>query len=297
MPRDGGAGWLVSRRTRGRAVWSGLGVVVFGAATIATLVGFVRAPHVDSGVLVLIALPFLVMAVVLALEALGQGLVHVDGAGYRTLLGARRAWGDVLALGVGEVDGRTMPVVALADAAGAFPLTQESFPGFAEEEAPRLVAAFAAHCGRGAGFGGVTVPQGWWDDAEAEASRVEAVVTEGCGRAPQGRDRVAFGYPGVPSAVRLDYGTNAVGDRVEVLCRRSSDLALTRAGRRWLRQNRKRSADPATQVCLLFGDYTVEETPNRGAGFDRIGVVSASGGRLPFNAEEPDRFAGQGMPA
>lgn len=283
-------GWLRSRRTGRRALWGLLGVVVFGVAAGYALVGFVRAPHVDSGVLVLIALPFFVMALVLAIESLGQGLVHVDASGYKTLLGTLRPWSDVLALGIGQVDGRTMPVVALADATAAFPLVQDAFPGFADEEAPALLEAFAAHCATGAGFAGVRVPEQWWTEAEAEADRVAAIVASACGRTPLTRDRVAFGYPDVPSAVRLDYGTNDAGDRVEVLCRRASDLALTHQGRRWLRQNRKRSADPATQVCALFSEYQVEQAPERGAGFDRIGVALASGKVVPFNAEEPDRF-------
>ena len=291
------AGWLTSRRTGRRALWGVLGVVVFGAAAGFALAGFVRAPHVDSGVLLVIALAFFVMALVLAVEALGQGLIHVDTAGYRTLLGGRRPWRDVLALGVGEVDGRSMPVIALADPSAPFPLVQESFPGFAEEEAAGLLAAFAEHCGQGAGFDRIAVPPQWWADAEAEADRVVALVASGCGREPLARDRVAFGYPGVPSAVRLDYGTNGAGDRVEVLCRRASDLALTHQGRRWLRQNRKRSADPATQVCALFTDYTVTAMPSAGAGFDRLSVTVPGERPLPFNAEEPDRVAGLGADA
>lgn len=293
----GRAGWLTSRRTGRRALWGVIAVVVFGVAAGFALAGFVGAPHVDSGVLLVIALAFFVMALVLASEALGQGLVHVDASGYRTLLGARRPWSDVLALGVGEVDGRSMPVIALADASAAFPLVQESFPGFAEEEASGLLDAFAAHCGEGAGFAGVRVPSQWWDEAQAEADRVATIVASGCGREPVARDRVAFGYPGVPSAVRLDYGTNNAGDRVEVLCRRTSDLALTHQGRRWLRQNRKRSADPATQVCALLADYTVTAMPSTGAGFDRLAVTVPGGRPLPFNAEEPDRFAGLGTNA
>lgn len=284
--------WIISRRTAFRGVWGLIGVVVFGVAAVAAIIGFVRAPHVDSAVLVLIVLPFFVMALVLAWEALSQGMVKVDGAGFSTPQGAHRAWGDVLAVGVGEVDGRSTPVVAVRSQ-GRFPIAQESFPGFADDEAERLVEEFRARGGDGVGFAGVRVSNQWWADAEAEADRVAGIVRAETGREPLSRERVPFGYPGVLSALRLDYGTNDAGERVEVFCRRTSDLALTHGGHRWLRQNRKRSADPATQVAWLFGPYEIVERPSTGAGFDRIALVAPDRKPLPFNAEEPDRFVGQ----
>lgn len=283
-------GWSVSRRTGWRTLWGGLAALIFGAATVSAVLGLVNAPQVDSAVLVLIAVPFLVMALVLAWDGITQGFVHMDAAGYRTPGGRLRPWTKVLAVGVGEVDGRIVPVVALHAEDESFPITQEVFPGFAEIEAPRLVSALRAFCGEGSGFAGVVVPNQWWQDAEAEADRVVAVVRDDCGRMPVSRDRVEFGLP-ILSAVRLDYGQNDDGDRVEVFCRRTSDLSFSSRGRRWLRQNRKRSADPATQVSMLFGAHTVIEKPNRGAGFDRVVVVPEAGKPLPFNAEEPDRFA------
>ncbi|MDO5534450.1 MAG: hypothetical protein Q4F65_07345 [Propionibacteriaceae bacterium] len=284
---DAGPGeWIVSRRSGWRVLWGALGVLVFGAATVAAVVGFVRAPHIDSGVLVLIAAPFLVMAVVLAVEAIGQGLIHLDATGYRTPLGERRGWGDVLALGTGFVEGRETPVVALRNGHG---VSQDVFPGFADAEAPRLVAALGDRV-QPAGFSGLDLGVGWWDQVEAEADRAAAVVRATAGRDPLSRERVEFGYPGLVNAIRLDYGTNDDGERVELLVRQSTDLALTASGRRWLRQHRKRSADPATQVGWLFEPHTTEVDAVKG-GFDRL-VVRAEGRKpLPFNAEEPDRFS------
>lgn len=291
MPTPGEPGWIVSRRTGWRALWGGLGVLVFGAATLYSVLGLLRAPQVDSAVLVLIAVPFFVMALVLAWDGLCQGLVHLDAVGYRTPRKGRRPWSEVLAVGMGEVDGRIMPVLALRAEGEPFPIAQEAFPGFADNEAPRLVAAVRAFCGEGAGFVGLTATHQWWRDAEVEADRVAEIVSNACGRHPVARERTEFGYP-IPSAIRLDYGSNDAGERVEVFCRRTSDLSLSTHGRRWLRQNRKRSPDPATQVALLFGAHTVTQTPNKGAGFDRIVVVPEGGKPIPFNAEEPDRFAG-----
>lgn len=283
---DAAGDWIVSRSTGRRGFWGLVGVLVFGALTVAALVGFVQAPHVDSFVLVLIAAPFLVMAVVLAVEGLGQGLVRVEPDGYRTILGLRRSWSDVLGVGVGQVDGQAVPVVAVRDGAG---VAQDAFAGFAEGEADRLVAAFRERVDP-AGFAGVSLGEDYWAAVEAEAERAASVVRSASGREPVARERVDFGFPGLPSAIRLDYGTNDAGEGVELLVREAAELALTASGRRWLRQNRKRSADPATQVAALFGPHTTTVKPSTGAGFDRLVVQPEGGRRMVFNAEEPDRF-------
>lgn len=278
--------WVVSRRSGRRGFWGLLAVALFGAAFVAALVGFVRAPHVDSGVLVAIVTPFLVMAIVLALEGLTQGMVRLDPAGFATPLGRRRAWADVLAIGTGLVDGRETPVVAVRGGSG---IEQDLFPGFSDDEAPRLVAALRERVVP-AGFASVDPGAQHWAAVDAEADRAEAVVRDTAGRRPVERERIEFGYPGLVHAVRLDYGTNDAGERVELIVRQGTTLALTAHGRRWLRQDRKRSADPATQVGLLFGPHTTEVLGATGGGFDRL-VVRADGHKaLPFNAEEPDRF-------
>ncbi|HHU38160.1 MAG TPA: hypothetical protein GXZ45_02585 [Propionibacterium sp.] len=278
--------WVVSRRSGWRGFWGLVGILVFGAAAVASLVAFVQAPHVDSGVLVLITVPFLVMAVVLALEGLGQGLVRVDDTGYSTPLGLRRPWRDVLALGAGQVEGREVPVVAVLGDAG---VAQDVFSGFADDDAPRLLTALRERV-TPAGFSSVELGAGHWDAVEAEADRAASVVRGNAGLEPVSRERVDFGYPGLVDSIVLDYGTTDDGERVELLVRQHTTLAVTTQGRRWLRQDRKRSADPATQVGLLFGPHTVELVEATAGGFDRL-VVHAEGQRpLPFNAEEPDRF-------
>ena len=280
--------WVVSRRTGRRGFWAVAGVLLFGLAAAGAVAAFVAAPQVDSFVLVLITLPFLVMAVVMAWEGLGQGLVRLDEAGYSTPLGRRRAWSEVLAVGTGQVDGRETPVVAVRTHEG-FGVEQDAFTGFGEDDAARLVDELHGRVSP-PGFAGVDPGPAWWAGVEAEAGRAASVVLRTCGREPVGRDRVEFGFPGLVNAVRLDYGTNDAGERVELLVRSGTDLAVTAHGRRWLRQNRKRSADPATQVGWLFGPHTTEVVPSDGAGFDRL-LVTAQGRRpLPFNAEEPDRF-------
>ena len=50
-------------------------------------------------------------------------------------------------------------------------------------------------------------------------------------------------------------------------------------------------------MCALFTDYTVTAMPSAGAGFDRLRVTVPGERPLPFNAEEPDRFAGLGADA
>lgn len=278
--------WVVSQRSGRRAFWGVLGVAVFGAAAVGALRAFFTAPHVDSAVLVIITLPLLVMAGVLAYEGWAQGRLRLEEAGYVTPLGRRRSWADVLAIGTGLVEGRETPVVAVRSGGG---VAQDAFPGFADAEAPRLVAALRERVSP-MGFGSVDLGEEYWAEVEAEADRAASVVRASSGREPVTRERVDFGYPGLVSAIRLDYGTNDAGERVELLVRWATTLALTAQGRRWLRQDRKRSADPATQVGWLFGPHTVEVQPGTAGGFDRLRVRAEGQRPLPFNAEEPDRF-------
>ena len=278
-----------ARSTGTRGFWGLVGVAAFGVATVAAVIGFVQAPHVDSAVMILIVAPFRVMAGVLAWEGIGQGIARLDADGYRLLGGAPRAYGDVLAVGKGMVDGREVPVVALRGD-GAFPVVADAYTGFADADADTLVSALRARVDA-PGFAGVELGDAYWAEVDAEAARAASLVRDVCGREPLARERVEFGFPGLVSAIRLDYGLNDAGERVELLVRQSSDLALTAHGRRWLRQNRKRSADPATQVGWLFGAHTSAVVPTKGAGFDRLVVRGEERpGKLTFNAEEPDRF-------
>lgn len=291
MPVDRPGRWVVSRRTGWRGLWGAVGVLVFGAAAVAAVVAFVREPHIDSGVLVLITVPFLVMAVVLAIEGLGQGLVRVDASGYATPLGRRRAWADVLAVGTGLVEGQETPVVALRSDS-ALGVEQEAFPGFAGEEAATLVEALSTHAS-GSGFSGVEPSEAWWEDVEAEAERVASVVRTRSGREPLGRERIPFGFGSVPNAVRLYYGRNSSEEHVDLIVHGGTELALTVDGRRYLRQHRKRSGDAAEQLGLLFATHTTDVVPTTGAGFDRLRLrFDEVHGVRPmwFNAEEPDRF-------
>lgn len=289
MPRAVHPGrWVVSRRTGVRAAWSLLGVAVFAVATVVAAAMFARDPQVDSFVLILIAAPFLVMAVVLGVEVVGQGLVRVDAAGYATVLGRRRRWADVLAVEAANIGGRDVAAVAVRDAAEPLGLGQDVFTGFADAEASELVATLRGFVDP-PGLAGVRVPEAWWVEANAEAQRASAVVREATGREPVAVERIEFGFTGLPTALYLDYGTNPAGDGVGLIVRRATDLALIRDGRRWLRQHRRRSPDPATQVGALFGPLTVTVVPSDGAGLDRL-VVEADGGRIVFNAEEPDRY-------
>lgn len=282
-------GWVVSRRTVSRASWGAAGVLLFGAAAGWALVGAVAEPSVPSIVLALIAGVLAVFALALAGESIGSGVVHLDGEGYAAPLAGRRSWRDVLDVGTGMVDGRVVPVVAVLTPAQEFVVTQDVFPGFADQEADELVRRMTGFVPATPGFVDVSLPEAWWTAAEAEADRAEAAARAASGRRPSERRRIEFGFPGLVSAILLDYGTNASGEGVQLICRLHTDLALVVDGRRYLRQNRRRSGDAAAQVASLFADHTTQLRPGDG-GFD-LAVVTPAGGRpLRFNAEEPDRF-------
>lgn len=289
-----GARWVVSGRTRSRLVWSVLALAVVGAGVVWALADAVREPSVPSVVLAAIGVAAGAGAAVLAGEAFGAGFVRVDEQGYRVPLGTPRRWTDVLAVGTAEVEGRTVPSVALhrpRPDAVEFPLAIDTFTGFADADAARLLAELRGRTGHAAGdFSGVELSPAWWAEAEAEASRVREAVAQSSGRRPVAQARVELGFPGLASAVLLDYGTNEVGEGVQVLVRRASDLAVVREGVRYLRQARRRTPDAASEVGVLFGPHTTTVLPASGVAFEQL-VVTPEGGRpLRFTAEEPDRF-------
>ncbi len=288
MP-PGGARWVVSRTVGARGFWGVAAVCLSGIGAWLALVDAVRQPSVPGVVLLVILLTFVAMAVVLATQAVASGLLRLTPQGYRIWLGPHRRWSDVLAIGTGRVDGRDTAVVAVR-APGERRVDQDAFAGFAEDEAPDLVAVLRHYVPRPPGFSGVVLGEDHWRAVEAEADLAVAEVERGCGRTPVARERVTYGFGGLVDTVRLDYGTNADGEGVELLVRDVVDLALVTRGRRWIRQTRRSSAYPPTQVGSLFGAHTTRVEGATAGGFDRLVVAVADGGRLVFNAEEPDRF-------
>lgn len=280
--------WLVSRATRGRVVWGLLGTAAFGWAAAAAAVDAVRNPNVPSVVLALITGTLLLMVVTLAVQSVVAGMLRLDAAGYRQPLGVARAWRDVVALGRGRVDGRDAAVAAVRVPDG-FGVTQDAFPGFAEDEADRVQDALAAHA-EPSGLAGIEPGADWWASVEAEARRAASVVREATGREPLARERVDYGFRGLVHAVRLDYGTNDQGEGLELVVRESADLALTVHGRRWLRQVHRRGNDAAGELARLFEPHETRVVADPTSPFDRLEVRTGRGRPLRFNAEEPDRF-------
>lgn len=288
---DAGDRWIVSGRTRARLAWSLLALAGVGAAVVWAVADAVREPSVPAVVLAAILLATGAGAVVLAGEAFGSGFVRVGSEGYRVPLGTPRRWADVLAVGTASVEGRVVPTVALRDPAAAFPVVSDTFGGFSDAEAEVLLAELRARTPQAPGeFSSVRLPPAWWAGVDAEASRVRDAVAASSGRRPVAEARVELGYPGLASAVLLDYGTNAAGEGVQVLVRQGSDLVLVRDGVRYLRQARRRTPDAAAEVDALFGPHDTESLPESAFGFAQA-VVTVEGRRpLRFNAEEPDRF-------
>lgn len=282
----------MSGRSRSRLGWSLLALVAVGAAVVWALADALREPSVPSIVLASILVSVAVGAVVLAGEAFGAGFVRLSADGYRTPLGTPRRWADVLAVGSASVEGRLVPAVALRAESGDFPIVTDTFAGFTDAEGESLAAEFAARApGARGDFASVRLPDSWWRAVEAEATRVREAVSAASVRRPVAESRVELGYPGLASAILLDYGTNDAGEGVQVLVRLGSDLALVRDGVRYLRQARKRTPDAAAEVELLFGPHTTEVLAASDLGLAQA-IVTVSGRRpLRFNAEEPDRFA------
>lgn len=284
-----GPRWIVSGRTRARVIRIGLLLTV-----VAVLVGWavaevVAQPSVPSVVMAAILGAAGVAAVVLAGEAFGAGFVHVDSSGYRAPMATPRRWTDVLAVGTATVEGRTVPAVAVRSREGVG-IEQDVFTGFADADAEALLTELRSRTPQATGdFSRVAVPATWWAVVDAEAERVRAGVAAASGHQATSA-RVELGYPGLATAVELDYGVNSAGERVTVVVHGRSDLALTVGGVRYLRQDRKKTPDPVDEVGLLFEPHATELSPASELGLAQA-VVAVDGRRpLRFNAEEPDRF-------
>ncbi len=283
-------GWVVSPHVWRRGAIAGLIVLACVAWAAWALAGLVAAPSVPSAFLALLAVTAAALAAVLGGETVGTGFVRLGPEGYRPPLGAHRSWSDVLALGEGLVQGQLVPVVAVRGTPGGFPVAEDTFTGFPEADAPLLLEALRAWVPSPPGFGAVAVPPSWWTVVDAEADRVREVVRTASGREPVVESREVYGYPGLESALTLNYGSNDAGEVVQVIVRRSSDLALVVDGRRYVRQNRRRSPDPADQVATLFGPHVTERVPAADGGFDQLRVVPEGSRPILFNAEEPDHY-------
>lgn len=280
---------FVSRLTRRRALWGGVAILGSGAIAVAAVLAAITEQSVPSIVLAAIVVALALMAGVLAIDGVSQGVLRVNSDGYATHLTGLHPWHSVLALGTATVEGRRLPTVALRSIDG-FVVEQDLLRGFADDEGEAVLDVLDQHAPPLPGFGDVVLDAAWWATVEAEAERAIGVVRESAAREPISRERVPFGFPGLTSAIRLDYGTNLAGERVELIVRQGLDLALTTQDRRWLRQHRRRSPDAATQVAPLFGEHQVKLRPDRGTGFDRITVSLPDQRPLTFNAEEPDRY-------
>ncbi|MFV0451716.1 MAG: hypothetical protein ACK5LS_05630 [Propioniciclava sp.] len=281
---------LVSRLTAGRIVWGVLASVAFVAAAAAAVRAAVAEVSVPSVLLALILAALAGMAIVLSLDGVTQGILRVGPRGYATHLTRLHPWSAVLDIGTAAVEGRPVPAVALRSMTG-FVVEQDMLRGFAAEETGAVLAALTDAAPELPGFSEVVLDAAWWATVEAEAERAVGVVRAATGREPETRERVAFGFPGLISAIRLDYGFNDAGERVEVYVRQGLDLALTVDDRRWLRQHRRRSRDAAAQVAVLLGEHQVRMSPSSGTGFDRLRLMAPGERPITFNAEEPDRYS------
>lgn len=282
---------VLARRLRLRAGVSALAVAVFGWASLAAVAAALRAPNVPSITLALIATSWAVAVVVMAAESVGGSVLLLSEAGYRTGLTPLRPWPQVVRIATGWVDNQRVPVVARRDE-GDFPVAEDTLTGFAEPDADRALAAFSAWApaaGHG-DFSSVVLPPAHRAAFEATADRVTAEVRAATGREPGGRVWAEFGFPGLVSALVLDYGINAAGEGVQVIVRHAADVALLADGRRHLRVTKRRSLPVAAQVGVLFGEHTTTEVPSRGTGFDQLRVDAPGQRPAWFNAEEPDRY-------
>ena len=285
-------GWFRSSTLPAKMVWLALGGLTVGVLAIWAVADASTAPSVPSVMLAALALVGAVALYTMLAEAVASSMVHLSPQAYAAPVSPARRWEDVLAISTGQVEGRRVPVVALRVPEGGFPLSQDVFTGFVDADADRLVSAMLQWRPEAAdaSFAGVVVPQSWWAEVDAEAERVTDTVAAASGRRPVARERIEFGYPGLASAVRLDYGPNQAGEGVEVIVKRTAELAVVIDGTRYLRQRRKRTPEAATEVEALFGDHTTIVHPGDGLAFDEAVVTTADGVALRFNAEEPDRF-------
>lgn len=281
--------WVKAAPLGVRASVGAVSSVAVVALTVWAIQGAFATPDVPAVTLALLTLSFAVVVLVMAVESVASSLVQVDEAGYRTMLGGRRPWSEVLAIGSTVVEGARRPVVAVRSGAG-FPVAEEVFSGFADEDADALIAAMRERAGDRPGFSGVGLPAELRAAIEAEAARVEAGVAEATGRRPVSKEWIEYGLPGLESAIELRFGANDAGEEVVYLVRQSSDLALEVDGVRYVRVTKKRSPDPVLQAPVVFGAHTTEKLPATELGYAQVVVTPGEGKKILFNAEEPDHY-------
>ena len=284
---------VVSGRLGGRVAVGVLAVVLFGSAAAWAVVAAVSRPEIPQIVLATIAVAWLVVVVVMAVESLTASVVTFSEEGYRRPLGGLRPWEHVVRVGSGIVEGQRTPTVAMLAPEGDFPIIQDEFASFnAPGDTEALVQAMLSwvpDAARG-DFSGVELRTGFRASIEESADRVEGDIEALASRRPVSRQWIEFGYPGLESAILLDYGQNSQGEGVQVIVRHAPDLALVVEGQRWIRVNKKRTPPVAEGCAALFGTHTTTREDADGIGFDRL-MVEADGQRqVQFNAEEPDRF-------
>ncbi len=284
---------VVSGRLGVRIAVSVLAVAVFGAAAAWTVVAAVARPEIPQFVLAAIAVSWMVAVVVMAVESLTASVVTFSAEGYRRPLGGLRRWDHVVRVGSGIVEGQRTPTVALLADEGDFPIIQDEFASYsAPGDTETLVEAMLAwvpDAARG-DFSGVELRPEFRASIEESADRVEADIEALASRRPASRQWVEFGYPGLESAIVLDYEQNSQGEGVQVIVRHATDLALVVDGQRWIRVTRKRTPPVAEGLAALFGPHTTTRIDADGIGFDRLIVEADGQRRVQFNAEEPDRF-------
>lgn len=283
---------VLARRLGLRAAVSALAVAAFGWASVASLAAAWATPDVPSVTLAAIATSWALAVTVMAAESVGSSVLLLSEAGYRSPVTPLRPWSEVLRVSTGLVDNQRVPVVARRADDGDFPIAEDVLSGFGEQDADRAVGALTAWAPGAVGgdFAGISLERAQRAAFEAEAARVVAEVRRLTGREPKHQGWAEFGFPGLASAVVVDYGDNEAGEGVHVVARHGADLALVVDGRRHLRVTKRRSPDAATQVATLFGEHTTTRLPSTGAGFDQVRVDVPGGRPILFNAEEPDRY-------
>lgn len=283
---------IVSERIGVRSAVGLLAVVLFGAAAVWTVGAAFTAAAMPQLVVAAIAVSWFVVVAVMAAESVSSSVVVCSEQGYRRPLGGLRPWRRVVRVGTGMIEGQRAPTVALLDD-GDFPISQDTFGSFASSgDAQALVNGLLAWAPEAAAgdFSSVDLGEGLRAEIERTADEVAGEVEQATAKRPLSREWIEFGYPGLASAILLDYGENEAGEGVQLIVRRRVDLAIVSEGRRWLRVTKKRTPGVAEGCRALFGPHTTTRQDAVGLGFDQL-IVSAAGQRpVQFNAEEPDRF-------
>lgn len=278
------------RQSRARAILTAVGVLLVIAWAVSAAIA---QPDVSQVVLATILVAMGVMVLVMAGIGLASGVVLLSPAGYRKPLGGIRPWSRVLRVGTYREEGLTCPAVALRSD-GDFPIQQELFESFAgDDNAERLVAALVAWVPQAAhdDFSTVTLDASLREEIEASADEVTAAVEQGTGRRPRSRAWIEYGFPGLPTAILLDYGENAQGEGVQIVARRRIDLRLLAEDRAWLRATGKRKGSIESQVAALAMLFGPHETRWREVHRYAQLLVRADGQpTLKFEPEEPDRY-------